>query len=123
MSAAGAGHRDADADPRRRPGGAAHRGVTTFVRAHLRRYASACALHFLLQVLVRLIHWSLGDTAMALSPFGRGIARLEGWVTMPFVPVLHRVGLQALDLLAWIPNSLVWGLALFVLGLPLLLRR
>lgn len=93
------------------------------MRSHLLRFASACSAHFLVQMLVRLIHWSMGDTAMALSPFGRGIAWFEGVVTQPFVPLLHRYSLQVLDPLAWIPNSLVWGAVLYVLALPMLLRR
>jgi hypothetical protein len=88
-----------------------------------RRYASACTAHFLVQMLVRLIHWAVGDGAIALSPVGRGIARLEGVITQPFVPLLHELRLAELDPFAWVPNSLVWGLALVIVSWPLTWRR
>ena len=93
------------------------------MRSFLRRYAAACSLHFLVQMLVRLIHWGVGDSAYALSPVGRAIAEIEGVIAQPFVPMLHNMRLEQLDPFAWVPNSLVWGLALLILAWPMTWRR
>ncbi len=88
-----------------------------------RHYATSCSTHFLVQMLVVIVHWAAGAHAMAHSPFGRLLTRAEFWLTMPFVPVLDRLGLQPLEPFAWVPNSLVWGAALFLVSLPVAWRR
>ncbi len=88
-----------------------------------RHYATSCSAHFLVQMLVVAVHWGAGAHAMTHSPFGRWLTRAEFWLTMPFVPMLQARGLDPLVPFAWLPNSLVWGLALFVVSLPLAWRK